>query len=127
MDHLHTVYCVASCRYPNCDAHASGPMSCGEIISQAVGNQTELLMEATGKTLEELDFKFNLWYGDAVFIMMSRSWPPFYFQTLSLSLSLSLSRTHRKISHSSKYLIPLTGCSHQSNEHKIILVQHSLR
>ena len=37
-------------------------MSCGEIISQAVGNQTELLMQATGKTLEELDFKFNLWY-----------------------------------------------------------------
>lgn len=46
--------------YPNCHS-GPGPMGCGEIISQAVGNQTKLLSEATGKDVAELDFKFNLW------------------------------------------------------------------
>lgn len=36
-------------------------MGCGEIISQAIGNQTALLSEITGKSIADLDFKFNLW------------------------------------------------------------------
>ena len=50
--------------YPNCISRgegSDGPMGCGEIISQAVGNQTQLLSAATGKDISELDFKFNLW------------------------------------------------------------------
>ena len=34
--------------YPNCKETDPGPQGCGEIISQAVANQTQLLVEATG-------------------------------------------------------------------------------
>ena len=47
--------------YPNCEQDDPGPRGCGEIISQAVANQTALLVEATGTPVEELSFKFNLW------------------------------------------------------------------
>jgi hypothetical protein len=43
--------------YPNCITTDPGPMGCGAIISQAVGNQTKLLEAATGKNESELDFK----------------------------------------------------------------------
>lgn len=43
--------------YPGCD----GAEECGAIISEAVGNQTQLLAEVLGKEVSELDFKFNLW------------------------------------------------------------------
>jgi hypothetical protein len=36
-------------------------MGCGAVISSAVANQTALLAAATGKSVDELDFKFNLW------------------------------------------------------------------
>jgi hypothetical protein len=43
--------------YPGCE----GPVDCGAVISEAVGNQTELLQEVLGKDVSELKFKFNLW------------------------------------------------------------------
>ena len=43
--------------YPGCE----GPADCGSVISEAVGNQTQLLQEVLGKDVSELDFKFNLW------------------------------------------------------------------
>ena len=43
--------------YPGCE----GPADCGAVISEAVGNQTQLLQEVLGKDVSELDFKFNLW------------------------------------------------------------------
>jgi hypothetical protein len=36
-------------------------MGCGAIISDAIANQCQLLKKATGKSLQQLDFKFNLW------------------------------------------------------------------
>ena len=49
--------------YPLCNSSDAyhGGKGCGEIISEAVGNQTEILTEVTNKTADELDFKFNLW------------------------------------------------------------------
>ena len=47
--------------YPYCVPDGEGADGCGAVISDAVANQTALLQEVTGKSLEELDFKFNLW------------------------------------------------------------------
>eukprot|EP00041_Stephanoeca_diplocostata_P010786 m.172763 g.172763 ORF g.172763 m.172763 type:complete len:569 (-) comp18292_c0_seq6:430-2136(-) len=47
--------------YPNCDNADPGPLGCGAIISQAVGNQTQLLSQLTGQPVSEIKFKFNLW------------------------------------------------------------------
>eukprot|EP00039_Didymoeca_costata_P025343 m.13034 g.13034 ORF g.13034 m.13034 type:complete len:885 (+) comp4775_c0_seq1:181-2835(+) len=47
--------------YPNCLPDDAGPMGCGTIISQAVANQTALLVNITGVPIEKLSFKFNLW------------------------------------------------------------------
>jgi len=52
--------------YPNCisrgtPAQLNSSMGCGNIISEAVGNQTQLLAAALGKPIDELHFKFNLW------------------------------------------------------------------
>jgi hypothetical protein len=64
--HVHQIWSVGlrglnDYAYPNCKENDPGPTGCGEIISQAIENQTQLLMAATGKSLEQLDFKFNLW------------------------------------------------------------------
>ena len=43
--------------YPNCVQDSAGADGCGEIISQAVANQTALLVELTGTPVEDLQVR----------------------------------------------------------------------